>query len=147
MAPLQNPMADHFRSNRQSMIIHVRPPTDAARLVTTIAITARKLYRAEMNSQPLVTIALSHKYVLGTEARSTVEAKPTEPEESGTQDDEKGVVRLVCELLSSISTSFTEVKSDGERSSARGNVHGRTSGIVQTTQDETPTCRIPGPAR
>ena len=52
--------------------------------------------------------------VVGTESRSAIETKPTEPEQHRAQYDVGRVVRLVGEALSSIAATLTEIDRDGK---------------------------------
>lgn len=83
---------------------------------------------------------------VGRESRSTVEAEPSEPEEHRAEDDVGGVVGLVGESLGTVSSSFTKVDGDSKGGSSRVDVDGCSSGEIETTEDERPTVRVPGPA-
>lgn len=52
---------------------------------------------------------------------------------------------LVREPLGSVPATLSEVDGDGQSGGSRRNVHGSSSGKVETTHDEGPTVGIPGP--
>lgn len=83
---------------------------------------------------------------VGRESRSTVESKPTEPEEDCTEDNVRGVVGLVGESLGTVTSSLTEVCGNGQVGSSGRDMDGRSTGKVETSEFVGPSVRVPGPA-
>ncbi len=80
------------------------------------------------------------------ESRATVEAEPSDPEENGTEDDVRNVVRSVretCGLF--VSGTLAEHDGESESSGTGGDVDGCATGEIETAELERPTVRIPGP--
>lgn len=55
---------------------------------------------------------------VGRESATTVESEPSEPEHDRAENDERGVVWLVSETLSSVAAALAKVKRDGESGSS-----------------------------
>ena len=82
---------------------------------------------------------------VGTESGTTVETEPTEPKEDCAEDDIGGVVRLVGESFSPVSSSLAEVECDGEGSGTGRNVNGGTTGKVESAETTSPSVGTPSP--
>ena len=68
------------------------------------------------------------------------------PEEHCPDDNVSHVVWTVVKLMSAVATTFSEHQRVGQCSRARGNMHGCTSGKVETSQLVYPSRAVPGPA-
>lgn len=79
------------------------------------------------------------------EAGATVEAEPSEPQESGTEDDVGDVVWLEEQPLCAVSTSLSEVVGDDETSDTGADLDGTTASVVEDTPIVGPTLRRPDP--
>ena len=84
---------------------------------------------------------------VGTESRTAVESKPTEPEQNRAQNDVGSVVGLVCKSLGSVATTLAEVDGNSKCSGTGRNVDGSSTGEIVTTHDKGPTVGVPRPAR
>ena len=81
----------------------------------------------------------------GIEGRTTVESKPTEPDEDGTKEDECGVVWLAVRRLAS-TLALAQHKGVGETGPTGSNVDRSASCVIKRGQVEEPSVGVPGPA-
>jgi len=100
------------------------PPQQAARLVHTAAMTARRLAD---NADP----ALKPK---------------SNPEEDGADDNVGDVMGTVVELLGAVTAPLSKHVGVGERSASGGDMYRCSTGKVEAAHAEHPTRRIPCPA-
>lgn len=80
------------------------------------------------------------------QGRATVEAEPSEPDQNCAQEDERGVVRLVVDLVALVD-AFSEHEGICESTPSGGDVDRTSTGEIEGREVEQPAIGIPCPAR
>lgn len=83
---------------------------------------------------------------VGPEGTAAVEAEPAEPQEHCAENDVRDVVRSVWQpVVFAVPRASSKHQGVGERRGARGDVDGRTTGKVETSELVGPSVGVPGP--
>lgn len=83
---------------------------------------------------------------VGSESRTCVEAEPSNPQEDGANDDVCHVVGAVVELVSAVATTLAQHDRVCESSASRRDMHGSSTGEIETSHLEDPSGGVPCPA-
>jgi hypothetical protein len=83
---------------------------------------------------------------VAAERGTTVESEPTEPEEDGSEDDVRDIVRSVVKFMGAVSTALAQHDGIGEGGGTRRDVDGSTSSEIESAQLVDPTVGVPRPA-
>lgn len=147
LGTLVNIMADlHTRSViERTQNIHVKPPTDAARLVTMQAWIALRL--AERAEPPLKPSPRVNEYQKTWGSLKKQRTKPPKPEENSSEDHITSIVRFVCEFNPPIPTSLAEIDGDGQSGGTAADMNRGTTSKVVAPFDKRPPVGVPGPTR
>lgn len=117
-------------------------PADHRPLAGKAPIEDNPGHRSEHGSK--VGVPASHDSAkVGTEGRSTVKAQPSEPQEDGTESNQRDVVG--AEVEHHLLLAATEDHRVGEGSATGDDLDGSSTSIVESTPHEEPAVRVPGP--
>lgn len=143
MAPSQAPTTEKRPLVRmKSTRTQPMAPVEAATLVLKAAYLVAALVRLYSSRQICLYL---HGANGGVESRTTVESKPSKPDEDGTKEDQSSVVRLTVRRLAGI-LALAQDEGVGQTCPSGSDVNGSTSCKVKRGEVEEPAIGVPSPA-